>query len=579
MINSWTLFRILQVTVGLDDRISFSRISDNPGLLPVRLGSAKLEQYAFTLLHFYDINPIILEINKLQIKSNNLTKIVDSNPEYKKDMINYFKILLLTQERVENKLKELIPHPQRTRRGLINAVGSVFKAITGNLDASDGERYEQLIQELQNNQKNVVSNIYKQNSISLNLIKKFNNTVEKISHNEKLLDSKIHQIGLIVQKATYRENSNFIKDILNQIINLYEIIDSVLQDLENAITFSKLKILHPSIIKTQDLYSELVKIQETLKGNSMPLEVSLGNTLLYEKIITIKSFTLNNRITFLIQIPIAYPNNFNYFHLYSLPTYKENLFKAILPKNKFLLENELHFSYLSDECQEILDQQYFCYKMDIQEKDAKSPCAVQLLETKGHSRTCQQIEIKISKPVFNQLTSSSEWIMVIPQEEIIGMKCTRQEEHVKLLGTYLVHIPTGCQISSSQQSITNYQQIVESKNELILFPDFEEQTSFLPTLNLTVQLNDVKLDDLHQLRDEIREIHPDAIFSEIYSSPNLWTMLLYGFLIFLVVYLICKKLQRWKTRKTANIKEDDPATTTPSRQIPEANVQLPCQAV
>ncbi|XP_074028409.1 uncharacterized protein [Leptinotarsa decemlineata] len=30
-------------------------------------------------------------------------------------------------------------HPRRNKRGLINGIGSIFKSITGNLDASDGE--------------------------------------------------------------------------------------------------------------------------------------------------------------------------------------------------------------------------------------------------------------------------------------------------------------------------------------------------------------------------------------------------------------------------------------------------------
>lgn len=140
------------------------------------------------------------------------------------------------------------------------------------------------------------------NSVSLNLIKQFNSTVEKISHNEMLLDSRLHQIELIVQKTTFKENANYIKDTLNQIINIYEIIDSVLQDIENAITFSKLKVLHSSIIKTDALFYELQRIQKVITANRMPLEVTLENTLLYEKFIKVESFIYKNKVNFVFKI-------------------------------------------------------------------------------------------------------------------------------------------------------------------------------------------------------------------------------------------------------------------------------------
>lgn len=49
----------------------------------------------------------------------------------------------------------------RNKRGLINVLGSVFKFVSGNLDASDGERYNAAIKELQTNQQNIISHFNK----------------------------------------------------------------------------------------------------------------------------------------------------------------------------------------------------------------------------------------------------------------------------------------------------------------------------------------------------------------------------------------------------------------------------------
>lgn len=147
--------------------------------------------YRFTLIHYYDLNPIIMEINKLHLKAQNITNILTTHTEYLDDNAIHLQILGISQTRVENKIKEIVPQSQRIKRGLVNMLGSVFKAVTGNLDASDGERYGQIIKQIKSNQNQLAENAFKQNSISLQIISKFNKTVEQAGKHEKLLESKI----------------------------------------------------------------------------------------------------------------------------------------------------------------------------------------------------------------------------------------------------------------------------------------------------------------------------------------------------------------------------------------------------
>lgn len=202
----------------------------------------------------------------------------------------------------------------------------------------------------------MAASIVKQNSISTDIINKFNLTIQQISHNEKLLQSEIERIAAIAEQDLKRKNSNFIKDILNQIINMYEIINSILQDIENSITFTRLSIMHPSIIKTVDLFKELVKLEKNIQPGQLPFEVTLQNTLLIEKLIEIECYILNNKITYLLRLPIMYPEIFNYYHLYPIPVYSQSQFKAIIPNNKFLLKSKLYFTFESDICTKLAPQ-------------------------------------------------------------------------------------------------------------------------------------------------------------------------------------------------------------------------------
>lgn len=46
---------------------------------------------------------------------------------------------MITIEKMKLKLSEIIPYRSRVKRGVFNAVGSVFNVVTGNLDSLVGE--------------------------------------------------------------------------------------------------------------------------------------------------------------------------------------------------------------------------------------------------------------------------------------------------------------------------------------------------------------------------------------------------------------------------------------------------------
>ena len=540
------------------------KVNDNVGLLPIKLGNAKVKQYTFTFIHFNDLHPIIQETNKLYINTISIVELVNKHREYKKDSVHYVKALQFLQKRVENKISEIIPHSNRTKRGLVNVVGSVFKAVTGNLDASDGERYEKLIQNLQKNQNSLEENIRKQNYLSIGVIDKFNLTIQQITQNEKILQGKIDQIALIINSTTYSQNSHFIKDTLNQLIIMYETIDSILQDIENSLTFSKLKIMHPSIIKTDDLFIELKNIQAQVGENLMPLPVKIDNILYYENIIELECFILNNKITYLLHFPITFQMSFTYFHLFSIPIYYKSLFKAILPVNKYLIKGQLHYAFENELCKEAMDSYYIC-DTPLKEVSYNSPCSVQLLQSKTNNKNCKQVELKITQPIVNQLDNTNQWLVVLPYEVQAHLKCFKQEERAKFQGTYIFEIPPGCETLVNDLLVINERKIINTTNQLILFDDYvTEDDKILPTLHLTSQISEIRLDNLHTLKNQLIENQPHLVFDEVSKYPSLWTLLLYLVIFILCIYLMYKKFPRCR-------RDVQPP--------PSRNIQLPPQSV
>lgn len=533
-------------------------LQNSPGLIPLKLGSAKIQEYTHSLIHYYDLNPLISEINKLKTHSENLRQSVKLNSDYSNDTSNYLKVLELTEDKVENKLIELLPNPKRLKRGLINGLGSIFKVISGNLDATDGEKYDKLIEELQNNQNNLAQSLRKQNSLSLSLINKFNSTIRQMIHNEKLLESKINQISQIVTKAVYRENSMYIKDTINQIINLFEVINSVLQDIENSIAFAKLGVMHPSIMTTAHLYNELIALQKYLKEEQLPIEINHENILLYEKIIKVKGYIKHNKITYILQIPITYPFIFDYLHLFSVPIKKQGQFKAIIPKNKYLTKNILYYAFSRETCEHISSHHYLCDEMDLQEISETDPCEIQLLAMKNTS-TCRQVSVQITKPIFKRLDLSNQWIGVFPTEQKVRLQCQEQEEVHKLLGTFIFEVPEGCQIFTNQEIFRNKKTI--STGQPLLLPEIDIGRIPSVSTNITVRLDNIELDELQEVRNEIINNQVPRLHGIISTTPSVWTLGVCGVLVCTLIYCAydrvksrCSRTSR-RTNESINLSE------------------------
>lgn len=470
----------------------------------------------------------------MKFQSEHLRKFVNQNSDYSNDSSNYLKLLTLIESKVEEKLIEILPHPKRFKRGLINGLGSIFRTISGNLDAYDGEKYDKLIEKLQNNQNSLVHSLEKQSSLSLSLIDKFNRTIRQMTHNEKLIEAKINQIALIVTKSTYRENSMFIKDVINQIINLYEIISSILQDIENSITFAKLQVMHPSIISTTHLYKELKALRDLIGKENFPIEIDFNNTFLYRDIIKIDGYIKNNKVTYILQIPIVHKFNFEYFRLFSIPIKTSSQFKVIIPRKKYLANNELYYVYMSESCKRLSPQFYICEQLDLQENNIKSPCEIQILSMKNTS-TCEQVSLEIKKPTFRRLDESNQWIGILPAEEKIKFQCQQQEEVKKLVGTFMFEIPLGCQLSTHQESIINTKSI--STHQPLLLPNLEASSSPTSGSNLSIHLEEIELDELQDIRTQVIRNQPQISYGRISHVPSAWTIIIYGIILVVILYV------------------------------------------
>nr|XP_015840241.1 PREDICTED: uncharacterized protein LOC107399075 [Tribolium castaneum] len=344
---SWYIFVTwLMVTVSSD-----RNITNNPGILPINLGKARLQSSSHHMIHYFDISGLLTEYNKLQTYLEIVKNSTANETETQKEIQNYLKIIHYNINLVDEKLYPFFQN-KRAKRGLVNILGSIIKTITGNMDSEDNERITSVINTIKQNQNNIAHQLTNQYSINQEIINKFEKTIKDIEHNERALYSLTSKFQNVTRNQI---NTLFIKDTLNQLSHLFNVILNIAQDIENSLAFCKLQTVHPSIITNEELFKELLKIESIYK-NHLPFPVKSENIQNYKRILSTKCVIKEFEIIYFLSFPLYETRELELFYLIPLPDQK---FQTIIPSAKYVLKGESYLWPLTDICDKI-QKEYFC---------------------------------------------------------------------------------------------------------------------------------------------------------------------------------------------------------------------------
>lgn len=198
-------------------------------------------------IHHFQLSNLTNEYYLVSKQFSKLVNISNSDTSFYKESSNYIKAINYTKNLINEKINNF-NLVKRTKRGLINGLGSIIKQISGNLDYNDGEHFESLISEIQNTQNDLRKQLNKQYSINSEISLNFNRTVSDLQQNDFLLNTRIERLDALFKERKDMQNILLFKDAFNQVLHLLNTILTVLQDIENSLTFCKLEIVHPSII-------------------------------------------------------------------------------------------------------------------------------------------------------------------------------------------------------------------------------------------------------------------------------------------------------------------------------------------
>lgn len=519
--------------------IRITNLETNPGILPLKLGQARIRTSLHDFVHYYDLKPLSQEIETISQQYDSITKTINNRHPYFPNLQNFDLSLKYQLKSAKRKLDTIYP-THRTKRGLINGLGSIIKAISGNLDQEDAERYNKAIENLQNNQENIIQNLNAHISITRDLIENFNTTVSLLSHNQNEISEEINRVSSELSKFKFDFNHYLrARNILDQLNLALQTTLQLLTDIENSITFAKIGILHNSIISFENLNS----IVDTMLNHHSPeqlLYTHKEELIKYYKVITVDAYYSDHKIVFILHFPLLHPEIFTHYHLYSIPT--KNL-TTIIPPSPYLTMSAELYQYDSTPCMH-LETMYLCQNTLIIQDNDRKDCIFQILQLNNKEANCHHTKITMTTPLVEQLTEA-HYVTIFPNQTKVLTKCTSTEIQT-LQGVYLFQLPRGCKFETLNFVYLN------TKTEI------QEQPLTLPKIKTAIiqdpeeyhlNIDKIPLDGLQKIQQDHKNLLPLSITKIGESSTHFWTTPIFIIVTLFVIIIIYKCRRGLKQRR------------------------------
>jgi len=522
-------------------KIKIQDLKENPGILPFKLGTSKLKIASHTFLYYHNIPPIINQMNTLNKVHKNIKNIIDLSPlSFKEPLQNFYNHLDYEIITLNQKV-QLFHLSKRNKRGLLNPLGSIIKFITGNLDNEDSLQIRNSLEKIETSQTNVIKKVNRQLSITQNLMVNINQTMSTIIKNQNTISQKLLELQEAINKVTF-EFIHFleIKDILSQLkLNLDSLLHFV-TEIENAITFAKLGIAHPSIISLENLYKINLELSN-LYNNDQLLIIKEDYLRSYYNIIKTNVYFFDDKIIFSLDFPLVNSKTFQYYRLFSIPTKNKTV---LLPPSSYISLSDTEYQYHNEECTK-LEHNYFCEANNLQSTQ-ENDCITSLLSVQGEPKYCEYVPVQTNRDFIEEI-NEGHYIGIFPKKEKVQTNC-EQTNIAVLQGTFLFTVPPGCSLQTTHYKYINKKGSLIG-NPLILENIKLANISIKPVGNLNIEK--VSLSKLHEIQLQTLQetpIEEIAAHKEILRWSSTTFILL--IILFLAILITTKRKLLSKVLKT-----------------------------
>lgn len=426
------------------------------------------------------------------------------------------------------KFKQLIPSI-RIKQSILNPLGSIIKIITGNLDYEDANRYERLINSLKARQSTLTKRVTIISEMSENLVKITNTT----NTNFIYIDKQLWELRKLFNQTRANVTIQNAINIYNLFLHNFQLLYTHLDEIETCITFSKLRMLHQSLVNPDEMIKLLKEIETKTK---LVYPVSYDNLVKIEHCIALKAYSYRSQITFILEIPLIKDKVYTYYRAIPIPvTDSHNSTKIIIPKYPYLLARGSDMVSLSQPCDELHDEKFLCHE-DESQLPLEDPCITSLMKFSGNTSYCNPVLVEINSVKIVSVGKQT-WILYSRAGNIFTKSCNNEITKETIMGTYLLTLDDHCDVKIGEITLKshNFSEIKENLRKLpiISLPEIADVEPQLQRDPINLDTDD--LGNLQHLNNLLKisesEVKDEDLMVIKVKSVSVATLVLYIILV------------------------------------------------
>lgn len=386
--------------------LEIQRFDKDQKMVALEIGKSRTIESYFNLIHIINLNNYekqIVDINDTIDKFEKQNRL--------KDITNTCRLKL---KGLEIKLHTLNPY-KRTKRGLINALGSAIKFITGNMDANDADIINKQIRELEDLSYDSADMVNNQKSLNLQMMQRFKNLTDHINNQQDTLTEYLKKFS-IETSNNIRKEENVLEEMqyLNKLDYNINLLTEHITDIIEAVMLAKLGVISRLILQPDEL--------DEIRNNLMSQEINLISDENIYELLELQAFYKESNLIFNIKIPNLSNIKNTFYHLIPLPI---NDTMQILTK-PYVSFNEHIIQYYTAKCPKI-ESVYYCKTSPEQEESQNSPCIAKLLT--GESPNCPLNDVGNTTTIFQP--EENHIIFINVKRLLIYSNCSNKNLTIK----------------------------------------------------------------------------------------------------------------------------------------------------
>lgn len=454
----------------------FTSFENNQSLYFDPLGQMHLIRDEWKIVTYYNMSPywqgdkaITMFTNYLEqtcgkIQEQSHCQIIILQIQHEYNELHYYNQLLLDQH---------FRARSRTRRGLINAVGSIANTLFGVLDQDFAEKYKRDIDLVRSNIDHL-SQLYKnQTSVieaEYNILKRTEDTIEKqhkmINKHLNYLDSVTNTLQKEIDVMSIQQEFTLAAvATISMIQNLKRMQDSFLDTLTDIYRGQ----INLHLLPPKQLREELQIVSGQIsKELSLPIDdIQLNLPKIY-KLLKIKARMSEEYFIFEITLPLISRDTFQLYHVIAVPVQINKSMISVKPASDYVAINLRRDSYLSASISDLQgceyqDESYLCRlqgpikNLDHDERfcETEKPSSCRLTKS-----SCQNKWV--------QLHDFSTYLYFCCDVNSLRVICDDVIESHQVSKAGLIYLSKQCIVKGRDVTLYSYQQL---ENTLTLQPN------------------------------------------------------------------------------------------------------------